>query len=135
MFDGFCRHALISGKNKDVLFQKIVDRLEAGAAEYGDDSFRRDHAELLREIEEEAFDIFGWMFIYIQSVGVTSWDLFFQRHTDTAECLLSGGAAGLKLWLMFQSYPGLFDPANSFRDQITEQKTRVLPGQSNNLKK
>jgi len=74
MFDGFCRHALISGKNKDVLFQKIVDRLEAGAAEYGDDSFRRDHAELLREIEEEAFDIFGWMFIYIQSVGVTSWD-------------------------------------------------------------
>jgi hypothetical protein len=38
-------------------------RLEAGAREYGDRSFRRPPSELVTEIEEEVLDIVGWAFM------------------------------------------------------------------------
>ena len=45
-------------------FTALVEaRLEAGAREYGDRSFSRDPAELLREIDEELLDVCGWAYV------------------------------------------------------------------------
>lgn len=46
------------------LFASLVaKRLEAGRREYGDRSFSKDPRELVREVEEELFDVCGWAFI------------------------------------------------------------------------
>ena len=54
-------------KEKDLawpLFASCVAaRLEAGRREYGDRSFSREPRELIREVEEELFDVAGWAFI------------------------------------------------------------------------
>lgn len=42
---------------------EVESRLETGAREYGDRSFRRSEREIEREIEEELFDVAGWSFI------------------------------------------------------------------------
>jgi hypothetical protein len=41
----------------------VRKRLEAGRREYGAESFARDPAELLGELEEEALDLAGWGFV------------------------------------------------------------------------
>jgi len=41
----------------------VAARLEAGRREYGDKSFSREPTELVREVEEELFDVAGWAFI------------------------------------------------------------------------
>lgn len=47
-------------------FIKTLDaRLEQGYKEYGDASFDRPPDELLNELEEEIYDIFGWGFIML----------------------------------------------------------------------
>ena len=46
------------------LFASLVaKRLEAGRREYGGRSFSREPRELVREVEEELFDVAGWAFI------------------------------------------------------------------------
>jgi len=42
---------------------RLRKRLEAGAREYGEISFRREPSELIGEIEEELLDVCGWAFI------------------------------------------------------------------------
>ena len=42
---------------------RLRERLEAGAKQYGDVSFRRDPGELVGEVEEELLDVCGWSFI------------------------------------------------------------------------
>ncbi len=49
-------------------------RLEVGAKEYGEKSFRRPLRELLGEVMEEAEDISGWMWVALKahpSIGLT----------------------------------------------------------------
>lgn len=41
----------------------VATRLEAGRREYGNRSFSREPRELVREVEEELFDVAGWAFI------------------------------------------------------------------------
>jgi hypothetical protein len=41
-------------------------RLEAGAEAYGDQSFERPTAELVRELQQEALDLAGWGFILFE---------------------------------------------------------------------
>lgn len=43
--------------------QRVHERLQKGAQEYGDKSFHLSPLELSGEIEEELFDILGWAFI------------------------------------------------------------------------
>jgi len=54
-------------KEKDLswpLFASCVAaRLAVGRREYGDRSFSREPRELVREVEEELFDVAGWAFI------------------------------------------------------------------------
>lgn len=47
----------------------VSGRLEAGAREYGDHSFRRPAGELVREIEQELLDVAGWSFILWARLG------------------------------------------------------------------
>lgn len=42
---------------------QVSARLEAGAREYGDRSFRRPPGHIIREILEEALDEAGWLFV------------------------------------------------------------------------
>jgi hypothetical protein len=42
---------------------RVHGRLEAGAEQYGEASFRRPVGELAGEIEEELLDVCGWAFI------------------------------------------------------------------------
>jgi len=42
---------------------RLHERLEAGARNYGEVSFRRDPAELAGEIEQELLDVCGWAFV------------------------------------------------------------------------
>lgn len=44
----------------------LRERLEAGQREYGDASFGRPPLELVAEIREELFDVFGWGWILLQ---------------------------------------------------------------------
>ena len=41
----------------------VAARLETGRREYGDRSFSREPRELVREVEEELFDVAGWAFV------------------------------------------------------------------------
>lgn len=43
--------------------RQLGERWEQGAREYGDQSFRRDGAELMQEILEELVDVVGWHFV------------------------------------------------------------------------
>jgi len=42
---------------------RLRERLEAGARNYGEVSFRREPAELAGEIEQELLDVCGWAFV------------------------------------------------------------------------
>ncbi len=57
----------MDGALRRKVFQRFVDavaeRLEQASVIYGDRSFSRDPAKLLREIEEELLDVCGWSFI------------------------------------------------------------------------
>lgn len=44
-------------------FEELEARLEAGAKEYGDDSFKKSTLKLIGEIQEEILDIAGWGYI------------------------------------------------------------------------
>jgi hypothetical protein len=46
-----------------VFCAEVQKRLEVGAREYGDGSFRKPDAALVREIEQELLDVMGWGFI------------------------------------------------------------------------
>lgn len=43
--------------------REVRARLDAGRAAYGDDSFSRDPAELVNELQQEALDLAGWGFV------------------------------------------------------------------------
>jgi hypothetical protein len=43
--------------------EAVRARLEAGRAEYGDESFERPPTELVSELEQEALDLAGWGFV------------------------------------------------------------------------
>jgi len=47
----------------DEFFEEIRSRMKMGHEEYGDRSFSKEPAELIRELEEEILDICGWAFI------------------------------------------------------------------------
>lgn len=44
-------------------WRQLWDKLERGAAEYGDASYQRSREELLGEIQEECIDIAGWAYV------------------------------------------------------------------------
>lgn len=44
----------------DAFVQQLRERLEVGARQYGDTSFRRPLGELLTEIQAELCDVAGW---------------------------------------------------------------------------
>jgi len=45
---------------------RVRERLEAGRTAYGDQSFAREPAELLGELQQEALDLAGWGFVLFQ---------------------------------------------------------------------
>lgn len=53
----------ISAADNTVFKSKVLARLEAGEAEYGDASFQGDLIETIAEMEEEFLDIAGWGFV------------------------------------------------------------------------
>jgi hypothetical protein len=53
-------------------------RLEAGAEAYGDRSFERPTAELVRELQQEALDLAGWGFVLFERL---------RRLQAMAECV------------------------------------------------
>jgi len=50
----------------DGFVSAVRQRLEAGRVAYGDKSFNRPPAELVREIQAELLDVCGWSFILYQ---------------------------------------------------------------------
>ena len=46
--------------------EAVRTRLEAGAEAYGDRSFERPTAELVRELQQEALDLAGWGFVLFE---------------------------------------------------------------------
>lgn len=51
---------MILDRDLDAFIERLRVRLEAGARQYGDSSFRRPPAELLSEIQDELVDVAGW---------------------------------------------------------------------------
>ncbi len=43
--------------------QQLLDRLKAGAKQYGDVSYERAAGDLVEEIQQELLDVSGWAFI------------------------------------------------------------------------
>lgn len=48
---------------RELFIRGLRDRLEAGAVEYGEQSFERPVAQILSEMQEELLDVAGWAFI------------------------------------------------------------------------
>ena len=51
-----------------VYFNKLQQRLEVGAKEYGNDSFKKSQVKLMEEIQEEILDIAGWSYVLWQKL-------------------------------------------------------------------
>lgn len=51
------------GEDFPIFINMLVDRLRAGADQYGDASFSKDPKQLLDEIQQELLDISGWSFV------------------------------------------------------------------------
>jgi hypothetical protein len=60
----------------------VSERLERGEFAYGDKSFSREPAELLREIDEEIADVCGWSFILHVRVRRLIESIESQRRAD-----------------------------------------------------
>ena len=51
---------MILDRDLDAFIERLRVRLEVGARQYGDSSFRRPPGELLSEIQDELVDVAGW---------------------------------------------------------------------------
>ena len=51
---------MILDRDLDAFIARLRVRLEAGARQYGDHSFRKEPVELLSEIQDELVDVAGW---------------------------------------------------------------------------
>lgn len=95
------------GLSREEWIASIVDRLEAGRAEYGDASFDKPQHELVRELTEEAADLAGWGFVmWAQTVGFDRGDTLRQapeylRAASHASVLppTSSDPRSLSVWL------------------------------------
>jgi len=68
--------------------RNALDRLEMGAEEYGDESFYRKDAELLREVSEELFDVATWCSIWACKYSSSSpTNLKLAKIAKGAKCL------------------------------------------------
>ena len=71
----------------DRFVMRLRARLVAGAATYGDASFRRPAAELVNEVQQELEDVCGWSLIL--------W-IRLQRLRGRVDAVVQGGADGTR---------------------------------------
>lgn len=54
--------------SRDEFIRALTERLDKGAAQYGDRSFDRPVDQLLAELQQEALDLAGWGFVLWERV-------------------------------------------------------------------